>query len=70
MLHDVSIQRTISHEKQERGERAGPDTLAPVLLADPIADQARIISRPAADVARDLAIDEDRLRDDGRIAAR
>ena len=68
VLGHVRVERTLGHEVQESGERAGRDTLAPMLLADPVADEAETVLRPAPDVARDLAIDEDRLLDRRRVA--
>lgn len=59
---------TLGHEVQESGERPGRDTLAPMLLADPVADEADTVLEPAPDVTRDLAIDEDRLLDRRRVA--
>ena len=59
---------TLGYEVQESGERPGRDTLAPMLLADPVADEADTVLGPAPDVARDLAIDEDRLVDRLRVA--
>ena len=40
MLGDVRVEGTLGHELQERRERPGRDTLAPILLADPVADEA------------------------------
>ena len=68
MLGHVRVEGTLSHEVQESSERPGRDTLAPMLLADPVADEADTVLRPAPDVARDLAVDEDRLVDRRRVA--
>jgi hypothetical protein len=46
---------------QKGGERSRRDTLAPMLLAEPVTDEADTALGPAPDVARDLAVDEDRL---------
>ena len=64
----VRVEGTLGHELQESGERPGRDTLAPMLLADPVTDEADTVLEPAPDVARDLAIDEDRLVDRRRVA--
>src|SRR5690606_8001168 len=64
----VRVEGTLGHEAQEGGERTGRDTLAPGLLADPVADEAEAVLRPAPDVARDPAVHEDRLRDRRRVA--
>lgn len=68
VLGHVRVQGTLGHEVQESGERPGRDTLAPILLADPVADEADTVLGPAPDVARDLAVDDDRLRDRRRVA--
>src|SRR4029079_2419907 len=39
-----------------------------MLLADPVADEADTVLGPAPDVARDLAVDEDRLLDRRPVA--
>ena len=59
----VRVEGTLRHEVQESGERPGRDTLAPMLLADPVAHEADAVLGPAPDVARDLAVDENRLLD-------
>lgn len=68
VLGHVRVEGTLGHEVQESGERPGRDTLAPMLLADPVADEADTVLEPAPDVARDLAVDEDRLLDQRRVA--
>ena len=68
MLGHMRVEGTLGHEVQESGEGPGRDTLAPMLLADPVADEADTVLGPAPDVARDLAIDEDRLVDRRRVA--
>jgi len=68
VLGHVRVEWTLGHQVQEGGERPGRDTLAPMLLADPVADEADVVLGPAPDVARDLAVDEDRLRDRRRVA--
>jgi len=68
VLGHVRVEGTLGHEVQESGECPGRDTLAPMLLADPVADEADTVLGPAPDVARDLAVDEDRLRDRRRVA--
>ena len=37
---DVRVEGTLGHAVKESGERPGRDTLAPMLLADPVADEA------------------------------
>jgi hypothetical protein len=68
VLGHVRVEGTLGNEVQESGERLSRDTLAPILLADPIADEADTVLGPAPDVARDLAVDDDRLRDRRRVA--
>lgn len=68
VLGHVCVEGTLGHEVQERGERPGRDTLAPMLLADPVADEANTVLGPTPDVPRNLAIDEDRLRNRRRVA--
>ena len=68
VLGHVRVEGTLGHEVQESGERPGRDTLAPMLLADPVADEADTVLAPAPDVARHLAVDEDRLIDRRRVA--
>src|SRR5688500_3148385 len=68
VLGHVRMEGTLGHDVQESGERAGRDTLAPMLLADPVADEADIVLEPAPDVARDLAVDDDRLVNRRRVA--
>ena len=68
VLGHVRAEGTLGHEVQESGERPGRDTLAPMLLAYPVANEAVTVLGPAPDVARDLAIDEDRLLDRRRVA--
>src|SRR3954453_9462016 len=68
VLGHVRVEGTLCHEGQKSGERPGRDTLAPILLADPVADEADTVLGPAPDVARDLAVDEDRLLDRRRVA--
>src|SRR5687768_13442689 len=55
VLGHMRVEGTLGHEVQESGERPGRDTLAPILLADPVADEADTVLGPAPDVARDLA---------------
>ena len=68
VLGHVRVEGTLGHEVQESGEPPGRDTLAPILLADPVADEADTVLGPAPDIARDLAVGEDRLRDRRRVA--
>ena len=46
MLGHVRVEGTLGHEVQESGERPGRDTLAPMLLADPIPDEADTVLGP------------------------
>ena|GEM_PF-3399940 len=68
MLGHVRVEGTLGHEVQESGERPSRDTLAPMLLADPVADEADTVLGPAPDVARDLVVEEDRPIDRRRVA--
>ena len=68
VLDHVRVEGTLGNEAQKSGERPSRDTLAPILLADPVADEAATVLGPAPDVARDLVVDEDRLRDGLRVA--
>jgi hypothetical protein len=67
-LGNVRVEGPLGHEVQENGERPGRDTLPPMFLADPVADQADAVLTPAADVARNLVVEEDRLDDCRRVA--
>src|SRR4029453_1320128 len=68
LLGDGRVEGTLGHEVQESGERPGRNTLAPMLLTDPVADEADTVLGPAADVARDLAVEGDRLVDSPGVA--
>ena len=67
VLHYVSVERTSCHLVQESGERPSRNALAPVFLADPIADQAKTFLSPAPYVACDLVIEENRLSNGVRV---
>ena len=44
---DVRVEWTLGDDVQERGERSRRHTLSPVLLADPVADEADAVLAPA-----------------------
>src|SRR5688572_20149385 len=61
VLDHVRVDWTLGYKLQKSGERPRRDTLAPMLLADPITDETHTALGPAPDVPRDLAVEENRL---------
>jgi len=63
----MSVDGTFRHDIQHAGECLGSDAPAPVLPADPVADEADSILLPTSDVAGYLAREKDRLNDSRRV---
>jgi len=66
----VGVERALFDLAQKLRQRARRDAPAPVLPADPVADEALAVLQPADDVAGDGAVREDRPGHDRRIAER
>ena len=63
---DVRQQRALRVPVEERRERGGRDAASPRRAVVPVADVALVLA-PAADAADDLAVDDDRPADRGRV---
>ena len=64
----VGVKGTHGHDTEKPGQSLRRDTPAPMLFADPVADEADIILLPTPDVSGHFAIEEDRLRHRRRVA--
>src|SRR4051794_39856203 len=60
---DARMARPLGYLLEEGAERRCRDASAPVLAADPVADQAPLLGLPADDVPRHLAVGLDRAVD-------
>src|SRR5204863_3909188 len=67
VLGDVRGERTLLQDSDELPQRLGRDAPAPELLPEPIADEAFTLVDPAADVARDISVRDDRAPDRGVV---
>ena len=63
----MSVKGPRGHDTEKSGQRLRRDTLAPVLFADPVADEADAILWPTPDVSGHFAIEEDRLDNCRRV---
>ena len=68
VLGHMSVKRTLSQYAQHVTECLRRDPLAPILLADPVADESQGILAPTSDITRDLPREKDGLNDGGWVA--